>query len=386
MSQYVECTQGPCWDEYIYVGPKPKIRGSCVKKNSICKKKRHKCNKKISCIKNKKNKYDIDEYHKCLKESNKKYENKKLKLCPRGYCTAKQVYNVYPSAYANGYATSVCKGDKSDLLGNKQEDLSYIGNYIGTKNKNNLNRWYKEQWVNVCEKGDGPGGYAVCGTGKGVEDIKNYPYCRAYYKFPGTQVVTAPELTQIEINKMCKNKRSLKQGINKKPTRIMLFKDTKIRVKKNKRKNAIQLAGKNTNFRDECIKIPNKIKRQAILGIKLIDSGYNGGTHTGWNRAEQLAYNDTIDIHSLAEMRTWFSRHGPDAKNGGTSYPGYLKWLSDGKPFTGKGKNNYRGAVSWLIWGGNATYSWLKTNKIRFLLNKYYPKRKKSPLRNNLVI
>ena len=31
-------------------------------------------------------------------------------------------------------------------------------------------------------------------------------------------------------------------------------------------------------------------------------------------------------------MRTWFARHGPDASNGGTSYPGYCKWVNDGKP------------------------------------------------------
>ena len=84
-------------------------------------------------------------------------------------------------------------------------------------------------------------------------------------------------------------------------------------------------------------------------------------------------------------MRTWFARHGPDAKNGGTSYPGYLRWIEDGKPFTGKGKNKYRGAVSWLIWGGDAAYLWLKTIKIRKLLYRYYPKRKISPKKNNLV-
>ena len=382
MSQYKECTQGPCWDDYIYVGPKPKTRGSCIKKSKVCKKKSHKCNKKVKCDTKKKKKYDIIKYKTCLKKSKKKYENKNLKLCPRGYCTAKQVYDVYPSAYANGYATGVCNGKKSDLLGNKQEDLSYTTNYIGTKNKNSLNRWYREQWVNVCLKGDGPGGYAVCGSGKGVEDIKNYPYCRAYYKFPGTKVVTAPELTKAEIKKMCNKKRSLKQGIDGKPTRISLLKKTKSRVKKNKRKDAIQKAGYS---KSELVTIPKKVKKQAEIGLKLINSGYNGGTRTGWNRAEQLVNDSKISVHSLAEMRTWFARHGPDAKNGGTSYPGYLRWIEDGKPFTGKGKNKYRGAVSWLIWGGDAAYLWLKTIKIRKLLYRYYPKRKISPKKNNLV-
>ncbi len=42
MSQYKECTQGPCLDDYIYVGPKPKTRGSCIKKSKVCKKNRRK--------------------------------------------------------------------------------------------------------------------------------------------------------------------------------------------------------------------------------------------------------------------------------------------------------------------------------------------------------
>ena len=42
-----------------------------------------------------------------LKTSRKR---KKIKLCPRGYCTAKSKYSVYPSAYANGYASQVCSG------------------------------------------------------------------------------------------------------------------------------------------------------------------------------------------------------------------------------------------------------------------------------------
>ena len=42
-------------------------------------------------------------------------------------------------------------------------------------------------------------------------------------------------------------------------------------------------------------------------------------------------------------MRTWFARHGPDAKRG-TSYPEYLRQVDDNKPF--RNKNKYRGAVS----------------------------------------
>ena len=32
------------------------------------------------------------------------------KLCPKGQATAKRKFKVYPSAYANMYASKVCKG------------------------------------------------------------------------------------------------------------------------------------------------------------------------------------------------------------------------------------------------------------------------------------
>ena len=73
------------------------------------------------------------------------------------------------------------------------------------KKMNALQRWYKEEWVNLCEKGDCTGGYAVCGTGKGTDNPEDYPYCRAYYKLPGT-TITAQELTKEEIKDMCRKK------------------------------------------------------------------------------------------------------------------------------------------------------------------------------------
>jgi len=60
-------------------------------------------------------------------------------------------------------------------------------------------------------------------------------------------------------------------------------------------------------------------------------------------------------------MRSWFARHGPDAKNGGTSYSGYCKWIDDGMPMN-KGLSKYKGAVSWLNWGGDAAQESLLHN------------------------
>ena len=42
------------------------------------------------------------------------------KLCARGKAAAKSKFDVYPSAYANGYAVQVCKGKIKGLDGKKR--------------------------------------------------------------------------------------------------------------------------------------------------------------------------------------------------------------------------------------------------------------------------
>ena len=55
---------------------------------------------------------------------NEKKKSKKKKkdttLCARGINAAKAKYDVYPSAYANGYAVQVCKGKMPGLDGQKK--------------------------------------------------------------------------------------------------------------------------------------------------------------------------------------------------------------------------------------------------------------------------
>jgi hypothetical protein len=46
-------------------------------------------------------------------------------LCARGKAAAKSKYDVYPSAYANGYAVQVCKGTQPGLDGKKHCSGSY---------------------------------------------------------------------------------------------------------------------------------------------------------------------------------------------------------------------------------------------------------------------
>ena len=45
------------------------------------------------------------------------------KLCPRGKAAAKRKFAVYPSAYANAYASKICAGKIKDPSGKKIKDF-----------------------------------------------------------------------------------------------------------------------------------------------------------------------------------------------------------------------------------------------------------------------
>ena len=45
------------------------------------------------------------------------------KLCPRGKAAAKRKFKVYPSAYANAYASRICAGKIKDPTGVKRKDF-----------------------------------------------------------------------------------------------------------------------------------------------------------------------------------------------------------------------------------------------------------------------
>ena len=45
------------------------------------------------------------------------------KLCPRGKAAAKRKFKVYPSAYANAYASKICAGKIKDPSGVKIKDF-----------------------------------------------------------------------------------------------------------------------------------------------------------------------------------------------------------------------------------------------------------------------
>jgi division protein CdvB (Snf7/Vps24/ESCRT-III family) len=66
--------------------------------------------------------YEKEDDDKMIEEGKKKTGSK---LCARGKSAAKSKFDVYPSAYANGYAVQVCKGKIKGLDGKKQCSGSY---------------------------------------------------------------------------------------------------------------------------------------------------------------------------------------------------------------------------------------------------------------------
>lgn len=101
--------------------------------------------------------------------------------------------SIWPSAYASGQVVSEYK--------------KAGGRYKGKKG-GNLDRWYKEEWVNVCKKSGRS--FAKCGRKK--SNVREYPYCR-----PRVRVNSKTPMTVVELRKkygskkfdeLCKKKRT----------------------------------------------------------------------------------------------------------------------------------------------------------------------------------
>lgn len=73
------------------------------------------------------NEFEEEEDFETMNEAKKKSNRKKAgtKLCARGKSAAKAKFEVYPSAYANGYAVQVCKGKMPGLDGKKRCSGAY---------------------------------------------------------------------------------------------------------------------------------------------------------------------------------------------------------------------------------------------------------------------
>jgi hypothetical protein len=101
---------------------------------------------------------------------------------------AKLKFLVYPSAYASGWITRTYK----------QRGGTYKGSYNPDQG---LNRWFNEQWINVCELPK------IVPCGRSIASMKSYPYCRPMYRITDDTPKTISELSKKELKSRCQHKR-----------------------------------------------------------------------------------------------------------------------------------------------------------------------------------
>tara|TARA_R100001510_G_C7648050_1_gene205366 strand:- start:295 stop:753 length:459 start_codon:yes stop_codon:yes gene_type:complete len=81
----------------------------------------------------------------------------------------------------------------------------------------NLNRWFKEKWVDVSRKKK-DGTHPPCGRSKAKTSSKGYPKCRPSVKVSSKTPKTSGSMSSGQKRAATKRKRSKKQGVGGKPT------------------------------------------------------------------------------------------------------------------------------------------------------------------------
>ena len=103
---------------------------------------------------------------------------------------AKQKFKVWPSAYASGWLVKEYKRRGGTYTPSLSPEPSA------------LSRWYKEEWIDVCELPR----KVPCGRDKAK--MKNYPYCRPSKKVTNNTPKLASELTKEQIRSRCLRKKA----------------------------------------------------------------------------------------------------------------------------------------------------------------------------------
>lgn len=81
-----------------------------------------------------------------------------------------------------------------------------------------LNRWFKEKWVDVSRKDPKTGKHPPCGRSKAKTSSKGYPKCRPSVKVSDKTPKTSGQMTSGEKQAATKRKRAKRQGVGGKPT------------------------------------------------------------------------------------------------------------------------------------------------------------------------
>lgn len=110
---------------------------------------------------------------------------------------AKRKFLVWPSAYASGWVVKTYKDRGGRWKASADNDRP-------------LERWYREEWVNVCAYVE-EGKMRPCGR-KNAHGKATYPYCRPRRRVSAKTPTTLSELLRDKgrgkVREMCRRKRS----------------------------------------------------------------------------------------------------------------------------------------------------------------------------------
>jgi len=90
----------------------------------------------------------------------------------------------------------------------------------------NLNRWFKEKWVDVSRKDPKTGKHPPCGRSKAKTSSKGYPKCRPSVKVSSKTPKTSGSMSTGQKRAATKRKRAKRQGVGGKPTIVKILKSS----------------------------------------------------------------------------------------------------------------------------------------------------------------
>ena len=101
------------------------------------------------------------------------------KLCPRGKAAAKRKFSVYPSAYANAYASKICAGKIKDPSGVKRKDFKGPKRAMGGMS---ISQQRKAVSADRMVKGGRKGKATIVAAGCGMVNKKKRKKTKLYTK------------------------------------------------------------------------------------------------------------------------------------------------------------------------------------------------------------
>ena len=269
---------------------------------------------------------DLTEGKKKRKKSKKK--KKSTTLCARGKSAAKAKFDVYPSAYANGYAVQVCKGKIKGLDGTKKcsgkycsgkknesyspemsqdleafhdikihEDLAV---WFGTKKKKKGGKQPQGPWVNICRKKKG-GGHPTCG--RSDSDKGGYPVCRAKS--------VASNMSQKAKDSACRRKRDKEKndgksgkGQSPSPIKVKNYKPRKRKSSKRKSKKNESLNINRMVITENRTIVSEGLRYHLNNQIPLVENVYRYGSESYFNlinEVRELYNKGEVDLSFMDE-------------------------------------------------------------------------------------